>query len=130
MQLIGAHHMFTFDHVSIAVTDSDRSARFYADVFGGEITRRQTGDKLTLISMQVGGQTIELLQYQQDAVKNRTTGIIDHIAFTVPDIELEVQRLKELNIPLAEPTIRQLPNGKKIIFLLGPDGERIELVQP
>jgi catechol 2,3-dioxygenase-like lactoylglutathione lyase family enzyme len=86
-------------------------------------------DGLNILYLQNGPLLLELLQYQQDPEPARTTGLFDHLAFTVTDIHQEVQRLKSQGITFIFEEPRQVFGNQTIIFLMGPDGERIELVQ-
>jgi lactoylglutathione lyase len=55
---------------------------------------------------------------------------VHHIAFTVSDIEAELDKLRARGVRLIDETPRTILNGVKIAFFFGPDGERLELFQP
>jgi lactoylglutathione lyase len=55
---------------------------------------------------------------------------VHHIAFTVSDIEAEVERLKGLGIKMIDQEPRIILDNVKIAFFFGPDGERLEFFQP
>jgi len=57
-------------------------------------------------------------------------GVVHHIAFTVSDIEAEVERLKGLGVRMLDESPREILGGVKIAFFFGPDGERLEYFQP
>ena len=84
---------------------------------------------MSFVYLQSGSQVIELLQYYSEDDNIRGLGVIDHIAFTVKDIDKEICKLKELNIELVFDSPREILGGKRIMFFYGPDNERIEFIQ-
>lgn len=118
-----------FDHTSIVVKDCDKSARFYTSAFGFTITDFYENPQLKIISVDIDGVTLELLQYTHDTIPERNTGICDHIALQVDNLEHWILKLKEINVEFLSDQPQTVLDNKKIIFLLGPDGERIELIE-
>lgn len=120
--------MVSVAHIGVVVKDTDKSLEFYTRVLGCTVEESYQDERIRLTFIKAGPQTIELIQYQEDAVKARGAGIVDHIAFAVTDMEAEVARLRQHNVTLLfdQPKVT---NGKKILFFAGPDGERLEFVQ-
>ncbi|MDD2586742.1 MAG: VOC family protein [Syntrophomonadaceae bacterium] len=118
-----------FDHTSIIVKDCDKSAQFYTNAFGFKISGIYENKHLKIISLDIDGVTLELLQYTHDTIPDRHTGICDHIALQVDNLDQWILKLKEISVEFLFDKPQTLLNNKKIIFLLGPDGERIELVE-
>jgi len=55
---------------------------------------------------------------------------VNHLAFTVEDIEAELVRFKEAGVKLIDEEPRTILNDNvKIVFFEGPNGEKLELVE-
>lgn len=120
--------MYNIAHIGIVVKDADKSLEFYTTVLGCKRQESYQDERLRLEFITAGQQTIELIQYKQDAVSERGAGIVDHIAFYVNDLEAEIAKLRQQQVELLldQPKV---VGDKKIMFFSGPDGERLELVQ-
>jgi lactoylglutathione lyase len=114
------------DHIGLLVNDRDESLQWYANAFG--FVKEGDGSKMVIGS---GPDRFELGVDK----KNRTVDryhVKDHLCLSVPDVP---KVTAELN---AKPQARdyrtieshQLPNGKHVDELYGPDGNRIELMEP
>ena len=80
------------------------------------------------------GFVIELLKFDNYQVEKswsgdlKTTGLT-HIALTVDNVEELVDNIKKLNYQLLS-EIKSSPNGKvKVVFVKGPEGIMLELVE-
>lgn len=120
--------MYGLAHIGINVRDCQKSADFYCRVLGCEQTDEFQNDHIKLVYLQLGDQVLELVQYLKVNDEQRPPGTIDHIGITVNDIDREVLRLKELAVTCLFDSPRQGVNGQKIMFFLGPDGERLEFL--
>jgi lactoylglutathione lyase len=58
-----------------------------------------------------------------------TEGIVNHLAFSVENVEEEMTRLKQLGVEFDNDIPRVVLGGVKIAFFTGPDGEVLELVE-
>ncbi|MCH5585439.1 VOC family protein [Shimazuella sp. AN120528] len=120
------------EHVGIMVQDLEQSIAFYRDVIGMEIrgTLVHTDPSITLVFLSFPSSSeteVELIHgYKNDLPKE---GVVHHLAFAVDNIEKEIERLKQLNVPFADEEITILPNGAKYIFFYGPDKESLELFE-
>ena len=121
--------MYKLAHIGIVVQSCERSVEFYTRVLGLELVDRHNNKELTIIELKTGSLVIELLQYLSAPPEPRGTGIYDHLAFMVEDIESEMARLRGYGVVFLAEKPRLALNGKKIIFFTGPDGERIELLE-
>lgn len=120
--------MFKLEHIGVVVRDADRSIEFYRQAFGAEIESQRQDERVRLVFLQVGGATIELVQYLQASDETRGAGAVDHIAMAVEDMEAAIAQVKAAGATPLFDAPRQAGPGKKIMFLAGPDGERLELV--
>ncbi len=131
--------MYKLDHLGIVVSNCERSANFYKQVFGCAVVDHLVNDTMKIIYLQCGDLTIELLEYIAVSPALREAGVYtghgdrsrvyDHLAFEVSDIQSAVVSLKKQGFEFESADPRLTMNGKKIIFFCGPDGERIELME-
>lgn len=121
------------EHIGIMVKDMDRSVQFYSEVLGMQLKgRERLGDGAELAFLGYPGTDnilLELISRWRDDLPAK--GNVDHIAFTVTDIDAEVERLKSLGVEMIDNQAKNAPicGGVKIAFFYGPDGERLELFQ-
>lgn len=116
-------------HTGIVVKNMEESVEFYTKVFGLKKTGEHELPGVKLVFLAGENQSLELLQFPGGQEERRGVGVIDHIAFAVDDIEIEISRLKELGIPLNTEEPREAMEGMKIFYFSGPNGEQIELVK-
>ncbi|MBM3993862.1 MAG: bleomycin resistance protein [Planctomycetes bacterium] len=109
------------DHVSVLITDVERSRQFYRDVLGlKEIAKPRT---FTFVALwfELGNQQLHLLlKSQPDSRSPR------HFALRVADVQAARATLRDRGIPLEETTL--IP-GCDRFFVYDPDGNRIEVIQ-
>lgn len=123
-----------FEHVGVRVSSMEDSIEFYEVVIGLKLLYivGGTDEELRLAFMVFPGQ--ESVQLELIWVKNDpglpSEGVVHHIAYTVDGIEDEYARISELGLSGIDPAIRTLPNGNRLFFFNGPDGERIEFFEP
>ncbi len=109
------------DHVSVLITDVERSRRFYRDLLGlKEIAKPRTFNFVALWFV-LGNQQLHLLQ--KSAPDTRSPR---HFALRVQDVQQARRYLRERDIPLEETTL--IP-GCDRFFIHDPDGNRIEIIQ-
>lgn len=115
LNLTGVHH------VSIVVTDVERSRRFYGSVLGlREIARPATFD-FFVVWYDLGGQHIHLIPREQgDVVSPR------HFALHVGDAKTAREHFARLGVPTRETST--IP-GCDRFFVNDPDGNLIEFMQ-
>lgn len=117
-----------FAHVAIAVTDLCRSTDFYCHVLGAKVIGIFESP-LRRVMLNVGGQSVELLQYMDaDNSPDRLTGVINHIAFKVVNLDQIITTLLQQGV-CCEASQPKQAGSKRIFFFYGPDGERIEFIE-
>lgn len=119
--------MYNIAHIGIVVRDLEVSKKFYNEILGLEQCGDHEDERLKIAFMDSGSGVIELIQYSKETTE-RTTGVVDHIAFKVVNIEEVVEKLKKAGATLLFDVPKPFKSGK-IFYFLGPDGERLELVQ-
>jgi len=120
-----AGRIVALNHVGIAVSDFDKSARFHGDVLGfPEAFAFREGGNPTMSYRQISRNTfIEL----QPATPNRPPGL-SHIGLEVENLAAVVQMLRSKGMSVTEPTVS--PRTRSTIANLEtPDGIRIELLE-
>lgn len=120
------------EHVGIQVKNMEESITFYTEVVGltflSEEKHPDPNLRLAFLGFDQDGETvIELIEgYNPDLPAE---GKVHHIAFTVDNIEAEIERLQSHRVTFIDEAVTTLPNGAKYRFFEGPDGEWIELFQ-
>lgn len=125
-------------HIGIPVTEIQRSVTFYRRL-GFQPVMEKTfpeGDgETTAFMMQRAGVLLELYQppaSQCEALRNRSDGPVDHIAFAVTDIQAafdEMQADGQTIIEAGPVHLDFWENGCKYFAIRGPDGEKLEFNQ-
>ena len=118
------------EHVGIMVNDMDESLAFYQNVLGLKLRNREwLNDTVELAFLYFPEQpSVEIELVFGVQVENE--GIVNHLAFTVEDIEAELVRFKEAGVKLIDEEPRSiLKDNVKIAFFSGPNGEKLELVE-
>lgn len=121
------------DHVTLVVTDLERSRRFYADVLGMEEVPRP-GFRFPGLWFQAGPTQIHLIGEHAESgsagVSRAADGIsisrTHHFAFEVADANAAAAALQQLGIPLAAGP-KQRPDGPTQVYVQDPDGHLVEL---
>ena len=126
-----------FQHVTISVSDIDRSIAFYRDLLGFPVLGRLNyRNKIGLVIdfLDIGhGALIELFSFSMPTKPNEwqpndIQAGLRHIGFKVRDVDAEVARLKAAGVEFTmEPT--NATGRVRIAFFKDPDGTLLELVQ-
>lgn len=120
---------FTYNHNALSVTDANRSAAFYKNVFQlTEITNRTQMDGIRWISLGEGKELHLVSIIKKPVTINKAV----HFALNTNNMDGLVKRLKELKIiysdwPGKPNTVTIRADGVKQIYLQDPDGYWIEV---
>ena len=111
---------FPYDHIHLNVPDPAAAANWYEKNFNGRrIT--EAPDRLMF------GSTRFMFLKKADA-KPSAGSAVDHVGFSVPDIEAKMKEFAAAGIKIVTPA-REVPGVFKIAFVEDPWGTRIEIVQ-
>lgn len=120
------------EHVGVMVADLQKSIDFYVEVIGLKLkdTLDHTNGVIKLAFLgfdEAGGTELELVEGYSGTLSEQ--GKVHHLAFTVTDIEAELERIRGLDVKLIDEQLVTLPNGSRYFFFHGPDGEWIEFFE-
>jgi len=121
--------MAKFIHTMIRVGNLDQSMKFYQDVFGLKETHRLEFDDFSLVYLRdvESGAEIELTWNKGQSEYTHGSGY-GHSAFVVEDLDLQFNRLLDLNLSPAP--IKEFKRDgvllARFFFIQDPDGYKIE----
>ena len=112
------------DHLGVAVNSMEEGSGFWKDVLGLEFAGSETVEeqKVTTGFFPVGESEVELLESTSPEgpiakyLEKKGAGV-QHVAFSVEDIEAALQELKDKGVRLIDEKPRKGAGGKKIAFL-------------
>lgn len=93
MKVIGLHH------AGVHVSSLERSIAFYEAVFGLRLAERLSWGAEQLAFLEAGSGHIELIA---DGTAGRATGVVDHLALEVNDLDGWVPWLRERGVRLVD----------------------------
>jgi catechol 2,3-dioxygenase-like lactoylglutathione lyase family enzyme len=109
------------DHVSVLITEVERSRHFYRDVLGlKEIAKPRTFNFIALW-FDLGHQQLHLLRKEKPDTRSPR-----HFALRVRDVAAARHYLRERGVATEETTV--IPGADRF-FVHDPDGNRIEIIQ-
>lgn len=109
------------DHVSVVITDIDRSRWFYRDLLGlREIAKPRTFD-FAVLWFDLGNQQLHLLLKDRADLPSPR-----HFALRVTDAKTARLHFTGQGVPIQETT--PIPKADRF-FILDPDDNRIEIIQ-
>lgn len=117
------------EHAGIMVRSIEHSVQFYTEVVGlvHERTMLHTNGVIRLAFLRfpdAGETALELIEGYNPELP--AEGKVHHLAFTVDDLDAEIDRLRTLEVPLRDEAVTTLPDGSRYFFFYGPDGELLE----
>jgi len=123
--------MVKMEHIGIMVNNMDESLAFYQNILGLQLRNREwLNDTVELAFLFFPEQPSVEVELVYNGGTIETEGIVNHLAFTVENIEAELARFKEAGVKLVDEEPRTiLKDQVKIAFFQGPNGEKLELVE-
>jgi catechol 2,3-dioxygenase-like lactoylglutathione lyase family enzyme len=109
------------DHVSVLITDVERSRRFYQDVVGLKEIARPRTFAFVVVWFDLGNQHLHLLLRDQPDTRSPR-----HFALRVPDAAAARRHFRSHGVATEEAT--PIPGADRF-FVADPDGNRIEIIQ-
>ncbi len=121
-------------HVALQTSHFDEAVAFYRDVLGLELLEQRPFKRRRLAWLRAGEVLLELFSNREgDALQAWTDfhpGPV-HLAFEVDDLDEFLRHAKKLGAGLhpshPEPFVPPVPGAGRIAYLVGPDGEEVEV---
>ena len=118
-----------FDHVSLRVTDLERSITFYRDVMGLELIDRRADDSQAVFRI---GEALLVLfcRPEYETVPLESKSGADHIAFCLDGATYDplLERLVAKDLVLRGPTLNKGAHGDGLAtYFRDPDGNELEI---
>ena len=126
-------------HITVLTKDMEKSVDFYTMLGGSKISEDvlhlDNGETEHIIHIKFDGDaTIELINPSYKEVEATATAVLEHFCFEVENVDETVKALRAKGIdtfnddePHNEPIFGG--GGIRVMFLTGPSGESIELLQ-
>jgi glyoxylase I family protein len=136
-QTRAALEILGIDHVVLRVRDMDRMIRFYEDVLGCAVEKRQ--EKLGLIQLRAGSSLIDLVDIDGElgrmggAAPGREGRNLDHFALRIARLDTDALRahLARHGLDMGEVKPRYGAEGEgPSVYIEDPEGNTIELKGP
>jgi lactoylglutathione lyase len=121
-----------FTYTGIEVRDMDESIEFYSKVMKMKLLDRhkipETGGEVAALQSEGSTQFLELNYYPGHSRKYLPGDALDHLAFEVGNVDMEMKRLSRLGYKTARAVERR---AKFIVgFIEDPNGIWLEIYQP
>ena len=126
---------YRFDHVMLRVMDLNRSLAFYRDTLGMRVLRQVDYDagQFTNVFLSFDSDTessLELTYNWQQAEAYDKGRVFGHLALMVDDVHAAVAALEQAGVRIKTPPKQMAHGTRTIAFVLDPDGNLIELIEP
>lgn len=121
-------------HVAVQTSDLERALTFYARVMGATILQRASFKRRETAWLRSGSMIIELFSKRQGEQLQPWTDFYSgpvHLAFAVDDLAAFLSHAQSHGVTFhpSHPNVfvPPVPNAPQIAYLLGPDGEEVEV---
>jgi len=115
-----AAQTFPYDHIHLNVPDQAAAANWYEKNFGGR--------RITEAPDRIMFGSTRLLFIKKADAKPSAGSAVDHIGFSVADLDAKMKEFEAAGVKIVTPT-RDVPGLFKLAFVEDPWGTRIEVVQ-
>ncbi|MED3879664.1 VOC family protein [Priestia megaterium] len=120
------------EHTAIIVGNMDETIHYYGDMFGFKVRLQGSTEKREMAFLYLEEQPgieIELIRDINPIGEYNKSGIVNHLAFTVEDINKAIQHYKSKGIEFLSPEPQPTLEGGRMILFHGPNDELLQLVE-
>ena len=126
---------YRLDHVMLRVMDLNRSLAFYRDTLGMRVLRQVDYDagQFTNVFLSFDADTessLELTYNWQQTEAYEKGRVFGHLALMVDDVHAAVAALEQAGVRIKTPPKQMAHGTRTIAFVLDPDDNLIELLEP
>lgn len=126
---------YRLDHVMLRVMDLNRSLAFYRDTLGMRVLRQVDYDagQFTNVFLSFDANTessLELTYNWQQTEAYEKGRVFGHLALMVDDVHATVAALEQAGVRIKTPPKQMVHGTRTIAFVLDPDDNLIELLEP
>ena len=123
------------DHVMLRVMDLNRSLAFYRDTLGMQVLRQvdYEAGQFTNVFLSFDANTessLELTYNWQQTEAYEKGRVFGHLALMVDDVHATVAALEQAGVRIKTPPKQMVHGTRTIAFVLDPDDNLIELLEP
>ncbi|SDO33554.1 lactoylglutathione lyase [Paenibacillus sp. yr247] len=121
------------EHVAIIVKNIEKSIQYYSDMFGFTLRKTGKNSRREMAFLKLDnhpGFEIELILDIIPQGDYADKGIVNHLAFTVDNIQEAIQYYRGKGIVFHSVEPNNAFDGAKTIFFNGPNGELLQFVEP
>ncbi len=123
---------YQFHHIHVFCSDLAASERWFVEGLGAELVERRDSRGVPSAVLRLGGAQVLLRPAREDeslAPAGASQFGVDHFGLQVADVDATVEELRRRGV-FIEREPGDFGPRSRIAFVKGPDGVRIELVQP
>lgn len=120
------------EHTAIIANEMDKSIEFYTEKLGFKLRLRGSGPKRENAFLYLEGQPdmeIELIRDLEPIEKYHKSGLVNHLAFTVTDIDEAIQYYRDQGIEFTTVEPNPTLDGGRMILFHGPNGELLQFIE-
>ena len=126
---------YRLDHVMLWVMDLNRSLAFYRDTLGMQVLRQvdYEAGQFTNVFLSFDANTessLELTYNWQQTEAYEKGRVFGHLALMVDDVHATVAALEQAGVRIKTPPKQMVHGTRTIAFVLDPDDNLIELLEP
>lgn len=116
-----------FDHVHLFAHDPHAMAEWFEEMLQGQIFGGIASAERPRIDVKIGGLVVFISPRSDQQGTSTANGIIEHLAFSVPDVDKVISELKAKGAVVTLDPSETRP-GLINAFIRGPEGLKIELL--
>ena len=120
------------EHTAIIVANMDHAIQYYSDMFGFKVRLRgssKTREMAFLYLEEQPSMEIELIRDIDPIGEYNKSGIVNHLAFTVEDINQAISYFEKKGIKFLSDQPKSTLEGGLMILFYGPNGELLQLIE-